>query len=89
MVQEIARLAQKTVWIVSICVVVVVYFRSGWIVLPFMLLASHPQGRALLSNPLTSETRASAFAQCTGLNITLGAFYAAAIFASALKVCLI
>ena len=71
-------------WIAAIVLLVIAFFRSGWIVLPFMLLAVHPLGRALLANLLTAESRASAFAQCTSLNIALGAFYAAAILASGL-----
>lgn len=71
------------VWVALICIIVVVYFRTGWIGLPFMLLAVHPLGRALLANPLTSESRAAAFAQCTSLNIALGAFYALCIALSA------
>lgn len=73
-------------WLISICVIVVIWFRSGWIVLPFMLLAVHPTGRALLANPLIPQTRGLAFSQITGLNIALGAFYAAAIFASTTSV---
>lgn len=69
-------------WMVSICVIVLVFFTPGWIVLPFMLLAVHPLGRALLANPLKPATRGPAFAQCTNLNIALGTFYAAAIIAS-------
>lgn len=69
-------------WVASICAIVLVSFTPGWIVLPFMLLAVHPLGRALLANPLKPETRGPAFAQCTSLNIALGVFYAAAILAS-------
>lgn len=69
-------------WVLAICLIIVVYFRQGWIMLPFMLLAIHPLGRALLANPLTPQTRAAAFAQCVSLNIALGAFYAVAILAS-------
>lgn len=67
------------IWMVAICVLVLVFFFDGWIALPFMLLAAHPFGRKLLANPLTSETRAGAFALCTTMNVTLGAFYGAAI----------
>ncbi|MBQ9021461.1 MAG: prenyltransferase [Eggerthellaceae bacterium] len=77
------------VWIASICLIVLLWFRSGWIVLPFMLLAAHPLGRALLANPLKPETRGAAFAQITSLNVALGSFYAAAIFASTTGVCLL
>lgn len=70
-------------WIVSIVAIVLVWFTKGWIVLPFMMLAVIPQVKALLANPLEAHTRAAAFAQCTGLNISLGAFYASALLASA------
>lgn len=69
-------------WVVSVCVLVLVQFTRGWPLLPFMLLAIHPIGRALLANPLLPQTRAAAFSQCTSLNIAIGAFYAAAILAS-------
>ncbi len=71
-------------WVAIVCVLVLVYFTNGWPVLLFMLLAVHPIGRQLLANPLRPETRGAAFAQCTTLNIELGAFYAAAIIASPL-----
>lgn len=70
-------------WMASICALVLAFFTPGWVVLPFLLLAAHPLGRALLANPLLPQTRGPAFAQCTSLNVALGAFYAAAIFASA------
>lgn len=73
-------------WLISICIIVLIWFRSGWIVLPFMLLAVHPTGRVLLANPLTPQTRGLAFSQIAGLNIALGTFYAAAIFASTVNV---
>lgn len=69
-------------WMVSTCVLVLVFFTRGWIVLPFMLLAIHPLGRALLANPLTPQSRGTAFAQVTSMNIAMGAFYCAAILAS-------
>lgn len=70
-------------WMASICALVLAFFTPGWVVLPFLLLAAHPLGRALLANPLSAATRGQAFAQCTSMNIALGAFYAAAVFASA------
>ena len=69
-------------WMASTCLIVLVYFTSGWVVLPFMLLAVHPLGRALLANPLLPETRGPAFGQVTCMNVAMGAFYCAAIFAS-------
>lgn len=72
------------VWIASTCALVLVFFTRGWVVLPFMLLAVHPLGRALLANPLTSQARGLAFGQVTSMNVAMGTFYAAAIFASAI-----
>lgn len=69
-------------WVVSICIIVVVFFTRGWFVLPFMLLAVHSPSRALIANPLLPQTRRAAFGQVTSLNIILGTFFAAAIFAS-------
>ncbi len=71
-------------WVLSICAIVLLFFTKGWVVLPFMLLAVHPLGRALLANPLVPRTRGAAFGQCTSLNVALGAFYAAAIFCAAI-----
>ena len=69
-------------WMAATCILVIVFFTAGWVVLPFMLLAVHPLGRALLANPLLPETRGPAFAQVTSMNIAMGSFYCAAIFAS-------
>ncbi len=71
-------------WVAATCLLVFAFFARGWVVLPFMLLAVHPLGRALLSNPLTPESRSAAFAQVTSLNIAMGAFFCAAVFASAI-----
>ncbi len=73
-------------WIVLVCLLVIVRDGSGWIVLPFMLVAVHPIGRALIANPLIPSSRAGAFAQCTSLNIALAAFYAAGLWAYTLPV---
>lgn len=70
------------IWMAAICVLVLLFFFNGWIALPFMLLAAHPFGRKLLANPLTPASRAGAFALCTTMNVTLGAFYGAAIVLS-------
>ncbi|MBO4365461.1 MAG: prenyltransferase [Eggerthellaceae bacterium] len=69
-------------WMVSTCVLVLLFFTRGWVVLPFMLLSVHPLGRALLANPLTPQSRGAAFGQVTSMNIAMGAFYCAAILAS-------
>jgi len=88
---RMVRLYHGTIyaWVLCICVIVVAFFTAGTVILPFMLLAVHPLGRALLGNPLTPQTRAAAFAQCTSLNIALGAFYAAAVAVGGFSIALI
>lgn len=68
-------------WVGLICVFVVIQGGSGWIILPFMLLSVHPLGRALIANPLTTATRQAAFGLCSSLNVSLAAWYAAALLA--------
>lgn len=75
-------------WIVAIVVLVAVFFPSGLIVMPFMLLASYPLLSALLKNPLAPPARIGAMAQVCSVNIALGAFYAAAIFAGSIALTL-
>lgn len=70
-------------WVVAIVALVAVFFTNGLVVMPFMLLASYPLLKALLGNPLASAARIGAMAQVCSVNIALGAFYAAAILASA------
>lgn len=69
-------------WMISIAALVALFFTSGVIVVPFMLLASYPLVKALIANPLAPASRIGAMAQVCSLNIALGAFYAAALFAS-------
>ena len=86
--REVARKAYHAVVYAcpaSICIIVVAWFASGWVVLPFMLLAIHPLARALLGNPLVLESRGPAFGQCISLNVAMGAFYCAAVLASAYR----
>lgn len=70
-------------WVVAIVALVAVFFTNGLVVMPFMLLASYPLLKALLCNPLAPAARIGAMAQVCSVNIALGAFYAAAILASA------
>lgn len=70
-------------WVLAIVALVAVFFTNGLIVVPFMVLASYPLVKALLGNPLAPASRIGAMAQVCGVNIALGAFYAAAILASA------
>lgn len=69
-------------WVGAIAAIVGVFFTSGLIVMPFMLLAAYPLLKALLANPLAPQARIGAMAQICSVNIALGAFYAAAILAS-------
>lgn len=69
-------------WIIAIIVLVAVFFTKGCIALPFMVLSAYPLLKALLSNPLAPQSRQAAMSQVCGVNIALGAWYAAAIFAS-------
>lgn len=69
-------------WMISIVALVALFFTSGVIVVPFMLFASYPLVKALIANPLAPASRIGAMAQVCSLNIALGAFYAAALFAS-------
>lgn len=70
------------IWIALVIVNVLIWFSGGWPVLVFMLAASIPLLKALLSNPLAPPARIGAMAQICSVNIALGAFYAAAVFAS-------
>lgn len=69
------------IWIALIIVNVLIWFSGGWPVLVFMLAASIPLLKVLLSNPLEPPARIGAMAQICSVNIALGAFYAAAVFA--------
>ena len=71
------------VWIVAIIANVAFFYRSGLIVMPFMLLAAYPLVKALFANPMTPERRLQAMPQILSVNIVLGAFYCAAILAPA------
>lgn len=68
-------------WVLSIAIIVGLFFTPGLIVVPFMLLACYPLLKALISNPLVAQSRIGGMAQICGVNIALGAFYAAAILA--------
>lgn len=69
-------------WILAIVVVLGIWFTSGLIAVPFMVLAAYPLLRALLANPIRPETRIGAMAQICSVNVALGAFYAVGLFAS-------
>ncbi|WP_080797371.1 prenyltransferase [Arabiibacter massiliensis] len=69
-------------WVAAVVVLLAAFFSNGLVVAPFMLLASYPLLKALLSNPLVPASRIGAMAQVCGVNVALGAFYAAGILAS-------
>ena len=69
-------------WIIAIAVLVGCFFTKGLIAIPFMLLSVYPMVKALIGNPLAPQSRQAAMSQVCGVNIALGAWYAAAIFAS-------
>ena len=75
--------ALLTLWVVSIVAIVAIWFTKGLIVMPFMLLAVYPLIRALRKNPVAPATRVGAMGQICSVNVALGAFYSAALFASA------
>lgn len=68
-------------WILAVVVILGLWFTSGLIVVPFMVLAAYPLLKALLANPIRPETRIGAMAQICSVNVALGAFYAAGLFA--------
>lgn len=71
-------------WFALIIAVIAIWFTPGWPVCVFMLLAGYPIALALWRNPLNSQTRIAAMGSITSLNVVLGAFYAAGVFASLL-----
>lgn len=73
-------------WIVAIVLLVAFFFTNGLIAIPFMLLSAYPMVKALLANPLAAHSRQAAMSQVCGVNIALGAWYVAAIFASCVAV---
>lgn len=73
------------VWLIAIIVILAFFFPRGLVVIPFMLLATYPLLKALLTNPLTAPARIAAMGQVCGINIVVGAFYATAIITSSLS----
>ena len=72
------------IWVVSIVVIVSVWFTNGLIITVCMLLTSLPLLKPLLANPLKQSSRIQAMAQICYVNIALGVFYAASILFYAL-----
>ncbi|MBQ9042481.1 MAG: prenyltransferase [Eggerthellaceae bacterium] len=76
------------VWIADIVLNVSIWYTPGLIIAPFMILAAYPLAKALFSNSFTPNRRLQAMPQILSVNITLGAFYAAAILASSISLTL-
>ena len=76
---KIAYRATLLIWLACIVIMVAVFFTSGLIVIPFMLLILYPSLKALYNNPLIPKTRGQAMGQCLNINIGLGIFYVSAI----------
>lgn len=74
--------ALLVVWVADIVLNVAVWFTSGLIIVPFMLLAAYPLVKAVFTNSFTPERRLQAMPQILSVNVVLGAFYAAEILAS-------
>ena len=70
------------VWIALIVLNDLLFFRTGLIIMPFMILAAYPLLKALWANPLTPERRLQSMPQILSVNIVLGAFYCASILMS-------
>lgn len=68
-------------WMGFIVFNVALWYTSGLLIVPFMLLAVHPLVKALFANPFTPDRRLRAMPQILSVNIVLGAFYAAAVLA--------
>ena len=71
------------IWVISIVVIIAVWFTSGSIMVFCMLLTVFPLLKPLLANPLKQSSRIQAMGQICNVNIALGAFYAASILFAA------
>lgn len=69
-------------WVTCIIVLVACFYTSGLIMVVLMLVILYPSLSTLRKNPLKPETRGPAMGACLNLNISLGAFYVAAILFS-------
>ena len=69
-------------WLVLIIVFSALFFISGFIIIPFMVLASWPILKPLVANPLLPNTRIKAMGQILTVNVLFGAFYTAVICCS-------
>ena len=69
-------------WVVAIILNLVIFFRIGLILVPFMILSAYPLLKVLFANPLASSARVAGMGQICSVNIALGSWYAACILVS-------
>ncbi len=70
------------IWLIAILLNVAVFFSSGLILAPFMILSVYPLLKVLFANPLSSSSRVGGMGQICSVNIALGSWYIACILAS-------
>lgn len=75
-------------WYACVVVIVAAWFTRGIVVAPAMMLATYPVASALLKNPLVASSRIAAMSQVCSMNIAMGAFFAAMVFASGVPLAL-
>ena len=63
----------------GIVIIVAIWFTSGLLVVPFMLLAGNSSFKALMRNPLDQASRMRAMPQILSVNVIFSTFYAACI----------
>lgn len=63
------------VWVLTIAILVGVFYTPGLIIIPFMLIILYPSLQMLFINPFTPQTRGLAMGACLNANISLGVFY--------------
>ncbi len=62
-------------WIVVVAAIVGICFPAGTPITMIMVLAEFPVLRAIMSNPLTQQSRTTAMSQIVMLNVIMGVFY--------------
>lgn len=81
--------AATIVWLIIIVFNVLIWFRPGTLLLPFLLLCAYPLVRAIFKNPFTPKLRRTSMAQILSLNIALGALYSACILCTSGLTCIL
>lgn len=72
---------ELALWLATILLAIAIWYESTLFLLPFMFLAALPTLMALLKDPLDAASRIGAMSKICTLNVIVGAFYIAAIFA--------